>query len=143
MVEASQERDTSFVQPTTSTEAAGQVKNTGKGPAITSQETGATWDEPLGLYKHGQVNINFYNNQIGYTAGDCVAGTVDVVIKQSFPSKALVLQLVGVERAHLNVDLSQVKSFHRETKEIVKLETVMATYAEDSQLQPGHYTFPF
>ena len=43
-------------------------------------DTGVFWDEPLDLYKNGTININFYNNVMGYCAGDAISGTVDIEI---------------------------------------------------------------
>jgi len=43
-------------------------------------ESGDHWDEVLDTFAEGAVNINFYNNMIGYTAGDCISGTVDVFL---------------------------------------------------------------
>ena len=43
-------------------------------------ETGDQWDEPLDCFTNGCININFYNNVIGYTSGDTIAGTVDICL---------------------------------------------------------------
>lgn len=43
-------------------------------------ETGDRWDEPLPKFTDGQININFTNNIIGYTSGDLVNGSIDVVL---------------------------------------------------------------
>ena len=110
-------------------------------------ESGSTWDEPLPLYRKGQININFYQNMIGYTAGDVVAGTVDVVINESFDSKSLKLSFVGVERCHLklvkmpNGTVPPPKEFHRDVKTILDMSVDVAAW--DEVLPPGHYTFPF
>lgn len=45
-------------------------------------ETGDTWDECLDGFKTGSININYYNNVIGYTAGECVSGTLDIVLTE-------------------------------------------------------------
>lgn len=50
-------------------------------PQGLKRETGDNWDEPLPIFTEGSININFYNNIIGYTAGDCVSGTIDIEIK--------------------------------------------------------------
>ncbi len=54
-------------------------------------ETGLTWDESLPNYQQGRININFYNNIVGYTAGDCVSGTVDVEIDNEFDANIVTL----------------------------------------------------
>lgn len=41
-------------------------------------ETGKEWDECLDKFKDGAININFYNNLVTYTAGECVSGTIDI-----------------------------------------------------------------
>jgi hypothetical protein len=64
----------------------------------------------------------------GYTAGDAIAGTVDVVIVEPFRSTDLVLSFVGQERVHMEMGLKTVKDFHREFKEIVKLTVKMASF---------------
>ena len=48
------------------------------------------------------MNINMYENVIGYTAGDQIAGTVDFVVKEPFNAKRLTIAFVGVERSHLD-----------------------------------------
>lgn len=47
-----------------------------------ASETGDTWDECLDGFKTGSININYYNNVIGYTAGECVSGTLDIVLTE-------------------------------------------------------------
>jgi hypothetical protein len=49
----------------------------------TTAETGDRWDEVLDMFKTGSININFYDNVIGYTAGDCVSGTIDIVVTET------------------------------------------------------------
>jgi hypothetical protein len=44
-------------------------------------ENGDQWDEILDVFAEGTMNINFYNNMIGYTAGDCVSGTIDIFLQ--------------------------------------------------------------
>jgi hypothetical protein len=65
---------------------------------------------------------------VGYTAGDTLAGTVDVVIVEPFRSTELVLSFVGQERVHMDMGMKPVKDFHRETKEIVRLNLKMASF---------------
>lgn len=48
------------------------------------------------------MNINTYENTVGFEAGDMLAGTVDIQINQTFPSHELTIAFVGVERAHLD-----------------------------------------
>jgi len=43
-------------------------------------EVGDKWDEILDVFDTGVMNINFYNNMIGYTAGDCISGTIDFML---------------------------------------------------------------
>lgn len=40
------------------------------------------WDEHLDLFKTGSINLNFYQNKVGYYAGECVSGTIDVELKE-------------------------------------------------------------
>ena len=75
------------------------------------------------------MNINLYENTIGYTAGDSIAGTIDITIIDPFEAKELVLSLVGVERSFL--DASQVLEpldYNREVKTIINLREVITTY---------------
>ncbi len=44
----------------------------------TDLETGKQWDECLPKFTEGAININFYNNVISYTSGDCISGTIDI-----------------------------------------------------------------
>ncbi len=46
-----------------------------------ASETGDRWDEPLDYFTFfGSININFYNNVIGYTSGETISGTVDICL---------------------------------------------------------------
>ena len=92
------------------------------------QETGATWDEALPSYQGGKININFYKNIIGYTAGGFVNGTVDIVIEEKFEATNLELQFVGEERVYMETEVRAVKEWNRETKEILKMSIIMAEY---------------
>ena len=49
----------------------------------TTVEKGEIWDEVLDVFKAGSININFYNNVIGYTAGECVSGTIDIFLTEA------------------------------------------------------------
>ena len=85
-------------------------------------ETGDKWDEILDLFDQGVMNINFYNNMIGYTAGDCVSGTIDIMLNQPIDCSSLEIEFIGVERTHLKLDgVIRPKVIHRETKEIIRL----------------------
>jgi hypothetical protein len=66
------------------------------------KESGDFWDEPLAIYGGGYININLYENTIGFSAGDQIAGTVDIVIIEPFQAKELTIAFVGVERSHLD-----------------------------------------
>lgn len=90
------------------------------------------------------MNINFYENVVGYTAGDQIAGTIDLVIKEPFDAKDLTIAFVGVERSHL--DTSQVlfpEHYHRESKTVIEMKSTVAVFDEKTQLQPGQYTYYF
>jgi len=49
----------------------------------TTPETGEKWDEILDNFQTGQININFYNNIVGYTPGECISGTIDIELKEA------------------------------------------------------------
>ena len=70
-------------------------------------------------------------------AGDVVAGTVDVVINESFDSKTFKISFVGVERCHLKTikDLKSQqplppKDFHRDVKTIIDISVDAATFQD-------------
>ena len=76
-------------------------------------DTGVFWDEPLDLYKDGTININLYNNVLGYTAGDTIAGTVDIEIGKVFEATNLLIEFKGVERSHITPDGAiTIKDYH-------------------------------
>ena len=58
----------------------------------------------LDLYLEGTININLYNNVLGFNAGDTIAGTVDIEIQQPFEASDLIVEFKGVERSHLHVE---------------------------------------
>ena len=67
------------------------------------KETGHDWDEPLAKFNTGTINVNFYNNVIGYEAGASLSGTIDIDLRDNFPQfEELVLEFVGLERSFLN-----------------------------------------
>ena len=107
-------------------------------------ESGNFWDEPLDIYAGGSLNINTYENMIGFTAGEEIAGTVDIQINDPFPAKQLTISFVGVERSHLDAsDVLQPLEYHREAKTVIELKSVLATFDESTQLAPGQYTYYF
>ena len=65
------------------------------------KESGEKWDEPLTKAEHCKLHINFYNNLVGYTAGDCVSGTIDIVLEHYIAVEDLILEFVGLERCFL------------------------------------------
>ena len=107
-------------------------------------DTGVFWDEPLDLYIGGAINVNCYNNVLGFQAGDTIAGTVDIVIGEVFPATQLQLELKGVERSHLSPDGAiSIKDYHQEVKQIVSIKQVVVQFPEGQNLQPGQYSYPF
>lgn len=107
-------------------------------------DSGTFWDESLDLYLGGAININLYNNVVGFSAGDPIAGTIDIEIVEPFPASELTLEFKGVERSHLNTkNVLKPLDFHREVKEIISMKTVVATFGENEHLLPGQYTYSF
>jgi hypothetical protein len=94
------------------------------------RENGHNWDEPLHKFKDGTINLNFYNNVIGYEAGAVVAGTVDIDLRDNFPHfEELVIEFVGLERSFLDQSgIASPEPFHREAKEIIKLQQVSRVF---------------
>ena len=65
------------------------------------------------MYMDGAININLYNNLLGYIAGSTIAGTVDIEIGQTFAAANLMIEFKGVERSHITPDSGiSVKDFH-------------------------------
>lgn len=62
---------------------------------------GVFWDEPLDVYLGGAININLYNNVVGFTPGDTISGTIDIEIVEPFDASELLIEFKGVERIHL------------------------------------------
>jgi len=92
----------------------------------------------------GSININLYENTVGYYAGQTISGSIDIEVADPFRATELTLEFIGVERSH--VDDSGVLApleFHREWKEIVSMKTVVATFDDQSQLYPGQYSYSF
>ena len=109
-----------------------------------ANETGLFWDENLDMYTGGAININLYENTVGYYAGQTISGSIDVEIADKFAASELTVEFVGFERSHL--DDSGVLApldFHRETLETVSIKTVVAKFDDSSQLYPGQYTYSF
>ena len=108
------------------------------------QESGMYWDENLDMNMGGAVNINLYDNTVGYYAGQTIAGSIDIEMLKPFKASELTVELVGMERGHL--DASGVLApldWHRETHETVSMKTTVATFDENTQLGPGQYTYSF
>ena len=47
-------------------------------------DDGVFWDGPLPLFMGGTININLYDNILGFKAGDTIAGTIDIEIAEMF-----------------------------------------------------------
>lgn len=88
------------------------------------------------VFSKGAININFKDNIIGYTAGDTVLGTIDVVLDETMLFKDLIIEFVGVERCFLISD-SNPQPFHRDVKEIVRLSALVKTF--DGELKAGQH----
>lgn len=87
--------------------------------------------------------MNFYNNVIGYTAGDCVSGTIDICLAQHFDFEELVIEFVGLERSFLDPHhVSGLQPFHRDAKEIIHLRQVVRVFTGYG-IDPGQYAYPF
>ena len=108
------------------------------------EDSGTFWDEPLDRYQAGAININLYNNVVGFNAGDTISGTIDIVIVEPFPASELTLEFKGIERSHLSAKrVLKPLDYHRETKEIISMKSVVATYNTGEFLQAGHFTYSF
>ena len=88
------------------------------------KDTGLFWDEQLDLYLDGAININLYNNVLGFNAGDTISGTIDIEISKVFDAMDLVIEFKGVERSHLAIDPTkeELKAYHREMKELISMK---------------------
>ena len=112
--------------------------------SIAALDTGVFWDEHLELYLDGAININLYNNVLGFNAGDTISGTIDIEIGKPFDSVDLVVEFKGVERSHLSIDgPTTLKPDHREIKEIISMRQIVVQFPEGQSLQPGQYSYPF
>ena len=112
--------------------------STKKSSASRRKDTGIFWDEPLDLYLDGAININLYNNVLGFNAGEAISGTIDIEISKPFEASELVVEFKGVERSHMNTeDVIHVKDMHREVKEIISMRQICVNFPEGQSLQPG------
>ena len=99
------------------------------------RDTGMFWDESLDRYREGAININLYENVLGFHAGDPISGTIDIEIGQVFEASDLVIEFHGVERSHLSHDgVVTVKDFHRECKEIISMKQIVVQFPEGQNL---------
>jgi len=88
------------------------------------KDTGLFWDEHLDMYLDGAININLYNNVLGFNAGDTISGTIDIEIGKVFDAMDLVIEFRGVERSHLAIDplKEELQPYHREAKELISMK---------------------
>jgi hypothetical protein len=106
------------------------------------RETGDSWDEPLEFFRQGVININFKDNLVGYTAGDTVNGTIDIVLHERIDVKDLVLEFVGLERSFLCLNnVVEPMKMHRDSREIIRLACLVKTFS--TELEKGHYSYAF
>lgn len=83
---------------------------------------------------------------IGFTAGEEIAGTVDIQINEPFEAKQLTISFVGVERSHLDATQTlEPLDYQRESKTVIEMTSVLVDFEkkQNKQLQPGQYTFYF
>mmetsp|Transcript_38493 Transcript_38493/g.50463 ORF Transcript_38493/g.50463 Transcript_38493/m.50463 type:complete len:165 (+) Transcript_38493:100-594(+) len=97
------------------------------------------------MYLDGAVNINLYNNVLGFAAGETIAGTIDVEIGKPFEAVDLVVEFKGVERSHITFDDAQteLKPYHREAKELISMKQIIVQFPEGQRLEPGQYSYAF
>jgi hypothetical protein len=108
---------------------AGELASSARIKRASDSESGNFWDEPLDIFAGGILNINTYENNIGFTAGDDIAGTVDIQINEPFPAKQLTVSFVGVERSHLDAsDVLEPLDYHREAKTVIEIKSVLAVF---------------
>ena len=108
------------------------------------QGTGLFWDEPLDLYVGGTINLNLYNNVLGFISGETISGTVDIEIGEPFEATNLLLEFKGVERCHMGGDgIIEIEDFHREVKEVISMKQVIVQFQPGETLQEGQYSYPF
>ena len=96
-------------------------------------ESGMYWDENLDMTTGAVLNINLYDNTVGYYAGQTIAGSIDIEVLRPFKASELTVELVGMERGHL--DASGVLApldWHREAHETVAIKTQVATFDDNS-----------
>lgn len=88
------------------------------------KDTGLFWDEHLDLYLDGAININLYNNVLGFNSGDTISGTIDIELTKVFDAMDLVIEFKGVERSHIAIDPTKdvLQDYHRESKELISMK---------------------
>lgn len=104
------------------------------------------WDEHLDLYLGGAININLYNNVLGYAAGETIAGTIDLEIAKPFDAVDLVIEFIGVERSHIAIETDgtqELKPHNREQKELISMKQIIVQFPEGQCLEPGQYSYQF
>lgn len=51
---------------------------------------------------------------------------------------------MGVERSHLDTSaVLEPLEYHRESKQVIEMKSTIAVFDENSQLEPGQYTYYF
>jgi hypothetical protein len=103
--------------------------------SLLQTDSGYHWDGHLELFQTGVININFYENLLGFTAGDCISGTVDIVLFEAHMFTKLVIEFVGKERQHTT------KTGERKNEEIIRFTALVSEFCEE--FQPGQYSYPF
>ena len=95
--------------------------------SVRHNDKGLFWDDKLDLFLDGAININLYNNVVGFNAGDTISGTIDIEISKAFDAMDLVIEFKGVERSHLAIDplKDELKPYHREAKELISMKQII------------------
>ena len=110
------------------------------------RDTGVFWDEHLDLYLEGAININLYNNVLGFAAGETIAGTIDIEISKPFDAVDLVVEFVGVERSFIAIEqdgTQELKAHNIEQKELISMKQIIVQFPEGQRLEPGQYSYAF
>lgn len=77
--------------------------------------------------------LQLYADQVSFAAGFYVNGTLHLNASQHCNVSKIVLSLEGKE----------TWSYTAETKEVIKLDFDLASFADQGGIPPGHYSFPF
>ena len=92
------------------------------------------------LFEHGRMQV--LTSKPSHVPGEIVYGQIQIQLEQSYPSKELVVEIIGHEKVYWKTHENKSVHIHKGKQEIYRHPIVLSRFP-DGILPVGQYTFAF